>query len=84
MQRGVVRQQVGRMHGEGRGQTAGRQNACRGEWPDSRQVGCMQRGVVRQQVGMMHAERSARQQAGGMHAEGSSQTAGRQDACRGE
>ncbi len=71
MERGVARQQAGRMHGKGSGQTAGRQDACReeckaagrqdacsGEWLDSRQAGCMQRRVVRQQAGRMHAEGS--------------------------
>ncbi len=71
MQRGVARQQAGRMHAEGSSQTAGRQDACIGEWLDSRQAGCMQRRV-------------ARLQAGRMHAEGSDQTVGRQEACRGE
>jgi hypothetical protein len=58
MQWGVVRQQAGRMHAEGSSQTAGRQDARRGEWLDSRQVGCMERVVARQQVGRMHAEGS--------------------------
>ncbi len=58
MERGVTKQPAGRMHGEGSGQTAGRQDACSGEWLDSRQAGCMQRGVARQQAGRMHAEGS--------------------------
>jgi hypothetical protein len=58
MQRGVARKKI-------------RQDACRVEWQDGRQAGCMQRGV-------------ARRQAGRMHAEGSGQTTGWQDACRGE
>jgi hypothetical protein len=51
MQRGVARRQEGRMYAEGSGQTAGRQDACRSEWPYS-----MQRGVAGQQTSRMHAE----------------------------
>jgi hypothetical protein len=60
----------GLMHAEGSSQTAGRQDACRGE-------------SGRRQADRMHAEVSSGRQACRMHAEWSSQTAGRQDACRG-
>ncbi len=69
MERGVTRQQSGRMHAERSCKTAGSQDACRMVLQDSRQPRCMQRRV-------------ARQKACRMHAEGSGQTEGRQDACR--
>jgi hypothetical protein len=72
------------MHAEGSSQTAGRQDACRGESarrlagrmhaegrvPDGRQAGCMQSGEC-QTAGRQDACRgeSARRQAGRMHAE---------------
>jgi hypothetical protein len=65
------------MHAEGSIQTAGRQDACRGEWPDSRQAGCMQRGVARRQAGRMYADCS-REWPVGRQAVDSRQSAGRQ------